>query len=609
MERTGCCDGKVHVNHNGEGKNFKMLSCARPHMRAFHLSWFGFFLAFSGWFSIPPLMGSIKKSLNLTKDQINSSNIASVSATVAMRVVIGPLCDKFGSRRVMGLLLMICAIPVGFAGAIQDATGLITIRVFVGLIGGVFVPCQFWTSVMFDKKVVGTSNAIVGGWGNLGGGAAFLLLPAIYNLIGVLGGSEEEQWRYAFVLPAFLCLLTGAVIMCLGDDNPEQYYGLAPTEAELQQGSAYMSKQGQSSFIATETSNYLMSSKSLNMTKPKSKWLVIKSVVLDYNVWVLMLQYAACFGVELQFNNFISLYLQEEFSLSQTDAGLIAFLFGGMNLFARALGGISSDKFYAWRGVPGRIVVHAVLLFCEGALVLAFSYTESLGLAIVLIMATSVFTQATEGTTFGMVPHVNAEATGAVAGFVGAGGNIGAVIWGNVFKFICPEDDKSCSSERQGMRVIAISAMVAAFLGLVLLRIGGAHSSKVCSKPAAAADSEKATSQALSDAKPKGPSKKYTCTAKSWNGRDAPNSDTSKVVKKYKTDDVIVAVEHLADDWVKVDDGTFLRLRDAKKVYWVEVPADDAAGEEEEDEEREIGSGSEEAPSEEAGSSQGEESS
>ena len=27
---------------------------------------------------------------------------------------------------------------------------------------------QFWTSRMFTKEVVGTANALVGGWGNLG---------------------------------------------------------------------------------------------------------------------------------------------------------------------------------------------------------------------------------------------------------------------------------------------------------------------------------------------------------------------------------------------------------------------------------------------------------
>ena len=40
----------------------------------------------------------------------------------------------------------------------------------------------------------------------------------------------------------------------------------------------------------------------------------------------------------------------------------------------------------------------------------------------------------TEGSTFGIVPYVKPSATGAVSGAVGAGGNIGAVCWGLIFR-------------------------------------------------------------------------------------------------------------------------------------------------------------------------------
>ena len=46
----------------------------------------------------------------------------------------------------------------------------------------------------------------------------------------------------------------------------------------------------------------------------------------------------------------------------------------------------------------------------------------------------SLFVQMTEGATYGIVPFVNKKALGAVAGIVGAGGNVGAVAAGFLFK-------------------------------------------------------------------------------------------------------------------------------------------------------------------------------
>jgi nitrate/nitrite transporter NarK len=81
-------------------------------MRAFHCSWFGFFLAFFIWFAIAPLLSEVKDSIEgLTKDDLWTSNICSVAGTIVMRFALGPLCDKFGARRLMGIVLMSASIP------------------------------------------------------------------------------------------------------------------------------------------------------------------------------------------------------------------------------------------------------------------------------------------------------------------------------------------------------------------------------------------------------------------------------------------------------------------------------------------------------------------
>lgn len=65
---------------------------------------------------------------------------------------------------------------------------------------------------------------------------------------------------------------------------------------------------------------------------------------LNYNSWIMFVQYAACFGVELTVNNTAAKYFQDFFDLSTERAALVASLFGLMNLFARSLGGLWSGK-------------------------------------------------------------------------------------------------------------------------------------------------------------------------------------------------------------------------------------------------------------------------
>ena len=57
---------------------------------------------------------------------------------------------------------------------------------------------------------------------------------------------------------------------------------------------------------------------------------------------------------------------------------------------------------------------------------------DTVAAALPMLIIFSMGVQMTEGTTFGLVPYVKPTATGAVAGAVGAGGNIGAVMWGLV---------------------------------------------------------------------------------------------------------------------------------------------------------------------------------
>ena len=77
----------------------------------------------------------------------------------------------------------------------------------------------------------------------------------------------------------------------------------------------------------------------------------------DPRVWALFVVYGACFGMELTIDNIAALYFTDYFHLALTAAGLVAGSFGMMNLFARALGGIVSDRFNQRWGLRGRALL------------------------------------------------------------------------------------------------------------------------------------------------------------------------------------------------------------------------------------------------------------
>merc|ERR1712054_478788 len=165
-------------------------------------------------------------------------------------------------------------------------------------------------------------------------------------------------------------------------------------------------------------------------------------VMKDFRVVVMIFQYSACFGTELAMNNQLATHFRTYFQMKATSAGLLASSFGGMNLFARSLGGISSDLLFAKFGFPGRLWAQFLALFFEAIFLFAFGCVDNEKpwyVALAVLICFSTFVQMAEGTSYGIVPFMNKQQLAVVSALVGAGGNLGAVIAG--FCFYKPIED------------------------------------------------------------------------------------------------------------------------------------------------------------------------
>ena len=419
---TGAPMGNAELDRDADGKatRISLLNFSSAPMRAFHLSWFAFFLCFVAWFGIAPLMAVVRDDLKLTKAQIGNTVIASVAITVLARLLAGWLCDRFGPRRTYSALLVLGAFPVMGIGLAHSYSSFLLFRLAIGLVGASFVITQHHTSMMFAPRVVGTANAFSAGWGNLGGGVAQWCMPLLAGAIVGLGADRFLGWRLAMVVPGIGMFITGILYYRFTQDTPD--------------GRPFAARKGTQAF-----------------------W----EAAADYRVWILFILYATCFGVEITIDNVAALYFKDSFHVSLKLAGLLASAVGMMNIFARAMGGIAGDWAGNLWGLRGRSLLLGLVVFAEGAALAMFSRLTSLGSAVAAFLLFGVLVCMACGVTYAVVPLVQPRAIGSVSGIVGAGGNVGAVLAGFLFKA------ESISGPR-ALFILGIAVAISASFALVL---------------------------------------------------------------------------------------------------------------------------------------------
>jgi len=384
--------------------SIKLFNFSAPAMRAFHMSWLAFFVCFFAWFACAPLMPVIAGEFHLTKDQIANINIAAVAITILVRLVVGPLCDKYGPRKTYTALLLLGSIPVFGVASANSYESFLFFRLLIGAIGASFVITQYHTSIMFAPNVVGTANATSAGWGNAGGGVTQALMPLLLSALVMFGVEQAMGWRIALIVPGVMMIIVGFLYWKFTQDCPQGDF----KELRAQGVAAGSEKKGGLAILMHAARNY--------------------------RVWILFFSYAACFGIEIFMHNIIAMYYVENF-----DFGF-------------------SDKVALKKGLDGRTKILFVLILGEGLFLMVFSHMNSATLAILSMTVFALFTHMACGATYALVPFIDREALGGVAGIIGAGGNVGAVAAGFLLKGMV--DIQTCLMVLGGLVVISASSVM-----------------------------------------------------------------------------------------------------------------------------------------------------
>jgi NNP family nitrate/nitrite transporter-like MFS transporter len=127
--------------------------------------------------------------------------------------------------------------------------------------------------------------------------------------------------------------------------------------------------------------------------------------------------YFANFGAELAVVSMLPMFFEETWGLTAAAAGMIAASFAFVNLVARPMGGLVSDR------MGNRRFVMLSYMFGIGigfVLMALLNSNWPLIIAIAITIFTSFFVQGAEGATFGIIPSIKRRITGQISGMAGA---------------------------------------------------------------------------------------------------------------------------------------------------------------------------------------------
>lgn len=485
---------------SGDDRPPKLWDLHQERIRVLHYTWIAFFMTFYVWFNLAPLATTMLDETNwLTEEHMKILAIANVALTIPARIIIGALIDRFGSRIVFSGLMITMAVPTIAFALGNTFMQLFIARLVLGSVGAGFVVGIKMVSQWFPPKYIGRAEGFYAGWGNFGSAFAAMTLPwfALTVMKGWFGAGDNS-WRWAMAVNGLVLGIYGVMYFYLVRDTPEGKTLRKTRKTEPMMVTSYVDLAqyliwsiplvGALGLLAWRISNVEVDGSPI--ISESTLWVIYAVLALVYvghviktlqvnlpyiragvpedekyhwgSVAALNSTYFANFGAELAVVSMLPVFFETTFStltnsdgshvVTATVAGFMASSFAFVNLVARPLGGYISDRLpnrkrtmlgYIAGIVVGFMLMGFISKFGTGVdadglrnLVPAFDGVAWLVVAVVMVVAASVFVQGAEGATFAIIPMVNKRMTGQIAGMAGAYGNVGAVIYLVIYSLV-----------------------------------------------------------------------------------------------------------------------------------------------------------------------------
>jgi NNP family nitrate/nitrite transporter-like MFS transporter len=324
-----------------------------------------FDISFMIWVLFGPLGTYVAEDLHLSATQKGLMAAVPLLGGSLFRLILGPLADRFGSRRVglSGMGLTLVPLVLGWLWA-DSLPRVLTVGLLLGVAGASFAVALPMASRWYPKEHQGLAMGIAGA-GNSGTLLATLFAPRL---------AEHVGWQGVFGLAALPLLAVAVTFFILAKDSPNQSAPTRPAE-------------------------YLQV-----LRQPDALWFC--------------LLYSLTFGGFVGLASFLSILFHDQYGVSKVQSGDLTTLCVLWGSFLRPVGGYLADRL-------GGLRMLQVLIGAVAVAALGISSLPPVGAVTLLFFLLMALLGMGNGSVFQLIPQRFPQEIGVLTGLVGAAGGVG----------------------------------------------------------------------------------------------------------------------------------------------------------------------------------------
>lgn len=280
--------------------------------------WLLYIINYFDRISVLTFLPLIRKDLNLSHQEIGFAASIFFFAYALAQVSAGYLADKIGSRRVMGIAIVVFTAVTFLTGMVRNYTQFLLIRLGLGLgEGHHFSPANRTIADWFPKSEKGRATAFFSTtWA-----FAPAIIPVVITYVATALGGD---WRTIFYLLALPGVVGIFLLYFFVSDKPED-----------------MLKKGR---LSQEEYDYIKAG--LVTDEGSVKKLGVGVILRDVNLWLYALQLFFTLAVYWGSTSWISSFLYEQHGFSLKAMGMMSALPYAVAIVSTMLGGTLMDKFF-----------------------------------------------------------------------------------------------------------------------------------------------------------------------------------------------------------------------------------------------------------------------
>jgi MFS transporter, NNP family, nitrate/nitrite transporter len=372
-----------------------------------------FAITFWAWNLIAPLGVRYTEELGLSANQKALLVAIPVLVGAVGRIPVGALTDRYGGRRMFGVLSAASIVPVllvMWAGIQGSYPLLLVFGFFLGIAGTTFAAGIPFVNAWFEPARRGFATGVFGA--GMGGTAlSSFFTPRFVQWFG---------YATTHIIIAVALAITAVVVLRMMNDSPRFKPNTDPVVPKL-----------------------------------------VAALKLPVT-WQMSFLYAVTFGGFVAFSTYLPTYLRDIYEFDLTEAGTRTAGFAIAAVIARPLGGILSDRLH-----PKPVTLASLIGVAVLALVIATKPQPEIPAGSTFVAMAFFLGIGTGGVFAWVAKRAPAERVGAVAGIVGAAGGLGGFFPPLVMGATYNEADNNYTI---GLVLLCATALVALLFVIFALR-------------------------------------------------------------------------------------------------------------------------------------------